>query len=151
MSGKKPLKVPKTLPKRDHHMRTGYLYQLGVLNEAKREGIASRESKTASIISRMYVNHMDQVSKKAVLKLHPDLKRTVCKKCCRIGIPGLNVKIRIVNESKKEDNRIANVLEYQCVCGGVKRFPYGQNEGYELFVEREGKCFNFDRNSNSAK
>lgn len=139
-------KVPKALPKRDHHMRAAYLYQAAVLSEVGAFGggvMGKGTRKTSSALSRMYAHHLGQVSKKAVLKLHPDLKRSICKRCSRVGIPGINIKIRDVNESTAQKD-IARVLEWQCVCGEVRRFPYGKNTEYVLYVDQEGKCIEWE-------
>lgn len=150
MNENKGFKIPKTLQKRDNHMRTAYLYQLAILNEVLAINNNNNNNKittssSSSIISRMYINHLDQVSKKSVLKLHPNLKRSICKNCYRVNLPGLNIKIRNINKSIKMKPN-SNILEYQCKCGAIKRFPYGKDENYELFVEKEGKCVDFQLN-----
>lgn len=134
-------------------MRGGYLYQLSNLIQASPSGKLSFNT----LHSRLLNNHLDQVTKKSVIKLHPNIKRTLCKSCHRLQIPGINAQIRVVNESKSQMDRY-DVLQITCFCGEKKRFPFGQNPEYELFAEREGRCFDYEwkkpgsgNNSKNAK
>lgn len=135
-SNKKQPRIPSVIPKKDHYQRSTYLYKLGSIIANKN---IVKHDKSFDTLSRMYINHMDLVSKKAVLKLHPNIKRTICKQCSRIQIPGVEstCKLRLMNESKTQIES-ANLLVLKCCCGHVKRFPIGRNPEYELFSEREG-------------
>ena len=131
-------RVPTSVPKKDHHQRVTYLYKLGnmmAFKQLQRE-LSNPNKASTDTLSRMYLNHMDLVSKKAVLKLHPDIKRTVCKNCSRLQIEGVTSTMRIDNTSKKELAH-CDVLEHTCICGNAKRFPVGKDPSYTLFSERE--------------
>ncbi|KAG7890688.1 hypothetical protein KL905_000973 [Ogataea polymorpha] len=114
---------PKTVPKNDHYQRLGFLYQ------------AAAQLDPNGALSRMYLRNMDVVAKKTVLKLDPSLKRTVCKKCHRLQLPGRTASIRIENTSnaKSAEN---DVLAVSCVCGTLKRYPIGRARDYVLFSDK---------------
>lgn len=135
--GKQP-RIPNSVPKKDHHQRVTYLYKLGSLMTFKKvkSELSGEKKRATDILSRVYLNHMDLVSKKSVLKMHPDIKRTVCKKCNRLLIDGLTSKTRIKNESRKKLPH-CDVLEITCECGTVKRFPIGKDPEYTLFSEKD--------------
>ncbi|ANZ73861.1 BA75_00479T0 [Komagataella pastoris] len=117
----KKLKLPRQTPKRDQYARISYLYQ------------ASASSN--GILSRMYSRQMDLVAKKTVLKVSPTIKRTICKTCNRHLKPGVTYSPEIVNESKKTDAK-NDILQLQCICGQIKRFPYGKDPNYKTYHER---------------
>lgn len=140
---KKGPRIPSMIPKKDHHLRSTYIYKIGKIMSLKNlQTPGNKSTESFETFSRMYLHHMDLVSKKAVLKLHPDIKRTVCKKCSRLQIIGFNKSctLRIVNESKKQVDS-CDTLVNQCICGNVKRFPIGKNPAYKLYSEQEGKLF----------
>ncbi|KAG7881543.1 hypothetical protein KL937_001166 [Ogataea polymorpha] len=114
---------PKTVPKNDHYQRLGFLYQ------------AAAQLDPNGALSRMYLRNMDVVAKKTVLKLDPSLKRTICKKCHRLQLPGRTASIRIENTSnaKSAEN---DVLAVSCVCGTLKRYPIGRARDYVLFSDK---------------
>lgn len=134
-------RIPSTIPKKDHCQRVTYLYKIGSMMASNQLYYNKTISnKSIDSLSRMYLNHMDLVSKKAVLKLHPDIKRTICKKCSRLQIDGYTASTTIINESIKK-LPYCDVLEKKCVCGQSKRFPIGKDEGYTLFSEKESVLY----------
>lgn len=124
-----PTRAPKVIPHKDHYARISFLYQ------------ASNKfclQPKYQILSRGYGRNLDLVAKKTVLKLSPALKRTLCKKCDMLLIPGLTMTMKIENESKAESHH-NDVLVHTCIkCGEKRRFPVGKNRHYDLFSEREG-------------
>lgn len=140
-SKNKEPKIPTIIPKKDHHERVTYLYKLGTLMAFKQfEAHSNQKRKSLDALSRKFLNHMDLVSKKAVLKLHPNIKRTICKKCSRLLINGLSSSTRIKNDSKEHLSH-CDILEMKCKCGCIKRFPIGKNPEYTLFTERDDIIF----------
>lgn len=121
-------KVPSNVPKRDEYERISYLYQLSnhtLLNPKYK------------VLSRGYARNATLISKKAVIRLAPNLKRSICKKCDTILIPGLTVTIRLQNLSKNKSGH-NDMLLYQCdQCSEIKRFPVGKNPHHEPFANRE--------------
>lgn len=121
--------VPKGIPQKDNYSRLSYLYQLSSSFEAQ---------KKYDIISRNLIRNMNGIAKKTVLKLSPSIKRTICKKCNNLLIPGISVKIYIENKSRKKLDK-CDVLVHSCLtCGTNKRFPVGQDRDYVVFHERDG-------------
>jgi ribonuclease P protein subunit RPR2 len=69
---------------------------------------------------------LQQVSRKAQLRLSVDLKRTMCKRCNTILVPGRTATQTIENTSKGGKKPWADVLVLTCkLCGGNKRFSVG--------------------------
>ncbi|KAB8337094.1 hypothetical protein FH972_021398 [Carpinus fangiana] len=66
------------------------------------------------------------VSRKAQIRLSPDAKRSMCKKCDAVLIPGQTSEEILENLSKGRSKPWANVLVIRClVCGTSKRYPVG--------------------------
>ncbi|KAG2392289.1 hypothetical protein C9374_012541 [Naegleria lovaniensis] len=70
-------------------------------------------------VSKHYSNTMKKIAKKNVLRLHSNIKRTVCKKCGMVFIPGKTCTVREVeNENNKQ-----LYTEYKCnSCQFSKRY-----------------------------
>jgi ribonuclease P protein subunit RPR2 len=83
-------------------------------------------------LSRMYIKSMDLVTKKGLLKVCPHVKRSMCKKCNRLQIPGRTCTAELEDEFKKSET-----LEIRCICGAKKRFPLGKDRDYILFADRK--------------
>ncbi|RLV95522.1 Ribonuclease P protein subunit rpr2 [Spathaspora sp. JA1] len=115
----------KNVPHRDNYARISYLYQL-----------SNHLTSTHPILARGITRNMDLVGKKTVSKSSPNLKRTICKQCHSILIPGLNMTMYIENLSK-EKRAINDVLVWKCDCGKCKRFPVGKGENI-VFPDRDG-------------
>lgn len=82
-------------------------------------------------MSRMMARLADGVTKRTVTKVLPHLKRTICKKCLGVLIPGLTVTIEVEGHGKGE------VLIHGCrLCGATKRFPVGKDRDHVLFCDR---------------
>lgn len=127
--GGKTVGPPKTIPNKDHYARVSYLYQASsyLLTKPK-----------YSSLSKAFSKNVDTVSKKTVLKLSPNLKRTICKKCKILLIAGLTQTSEIQNKSK-DGNSKSDILVHTCInCQSAKRFPVGINRDYRLFQEKEG-------------
>lgn len=118
---------PKSIAHKDHYARISYLYQAS--------NVFAQKPKF-HVLSRNFSRLVDLVAKKTVLKLTPDLKRTCCKNCNTLLIPGLSVSIYVENASKSGDEK-NDVLVHKCLeCDACKRFPIGRDRSYELFSER---------------
>ena len=98
-------------------------------------------------LSRFYINTLRRISMKSVLRLHPNMKRTMCKRCDAHLIPGVTSTVYSENQSKEGHKPWAEMLVVHCDgCGSVKRFPIGtlgnQNEerigGEQVDVEKRG-------------
>jgi len=69
---------------------------------------------------------LQQVTRKAQLRLSVDLKRSLCKRCNTVLIPGRTATQSVENLSKGGKKPWADVLVLACMtCDGRKRFPVG--------------------------
>lgn len=134
---KKNLRAPLNAPRREHQQRVTYMYKAGALMASN---LVSGNGGSFSILSKAYMRSMDLVAKKAVLKLHPSIKRSVCKECSGLLIPGVTCKLRLENPSKSKLPS-CQVLAVTCECGHVKRYPIGIKQDYTLFSERKDVLF----------
>ena len=77
--------------------------------------------------SRRLLFHLLEVSLKSQTSLSPDLKRTICRRCHSLLLPGQSCRLRIENASRGGRKPWADVLVVECsVCMAVRRFPIGQ-------------------------
>ncbi|RMZ74303.1 hypothetical protein GMOD_00003320 [Pyrenophora seminiperda CCB06] len=138
MSKVKPPKS-KGIPNKHLHTRLNYLYQaatyltLQTTQDTITPGV--REDKQIDLQdmaqpqrqSRLALDlgsDIQQVSRKGQLRLAVDLKRSMCKSCNSILIPGRTATQAIENASKGGKKAWADVLVVSCnLCGGKKRFP----------------------------
>ncbi|KAF2788161.1 Rpr2-domain-containing protein [Melanomma pulvis-pyrius CBS 109.77] len=146
----KALKKPKTpkakgVPNKHLHARTTFLYQaatyltLQAASRTPKDEDVSTESAAAhfprdekpniyghSALALQLGTHLRAVSLKGQVRLSSGLKRTMCKTCNAILIPGQTSAQMVENESKGGKKACADVLVVECnFCGSKKRFPVG--------------------------
>jgi len=135
------VKAPKTkgIPNKHLHARSTFLYQAATyltLQTATQEDIAAdiaRDKDDGSIETQRHSplalelgSDLQQVSRKGQLRLAVDLKRSMCKSCNTVLVPGRTLTQNIENPSKGGKKPWADVLVITClICGGKKRFPVG--------------------------
>ncbi|MCW4005068.1 MAG: hypothetical protein NWF04_00505 [Candidatus Bathyarchaeota archaeon] len=68
-------------------------------------------------LARRYVSGARKVAMAARLRLPPDYKRMICKKCNLLLVPGYSCRVRI--KPRREPHVVVTCLG----CGGLKRFP----------------------------
>lgn len=141
MSKVKPPKA-KGIPSKHLHARTTFLYQAATyLNlqtspfDAAADGKATEELpatwhaphlQSMSPVALELGSDLQQVSRKAQLRLAVDMKRTICKRCNTILVPGRTAIQMLENPSKNGRKPCADILSIECkLCGGKKRFPIG--------------------------
>lgn len=122
-------KTPKGIPQKDNYSRLSYLYQLSN---------TFATNKKYELLSRNFARNVDGIAKKTVLKLSPSIKRTLCKKCNTLLIPGINMKIYTENKSKEQLDKCEVLVNSCMTCGKKKRFPVGKDRNYVVFHERDG-------------
>lgn len=84
-------------------------------------------------LSRVYISQMRGVSLKTQLRLPQDVKRSFCKRCDTLLIPGVNCAEEMRNDSRGGKKPWADVRVVRCgVCDTEKRFPRGQKKGLKL-------------------
>ena len=140
MSKVKPPKS-KGIPSKHLHARTTFLYQAATYltlqtpsnettNDLRRESqgasAGSHASPTRSSLAMRFCSDLQQVSRKGQLRMTMEMKRTLCKCCHTILVPGRTATQTVENTSKGGKKPWADVLILECsTCGGKKRFPVG--------------------------
>ncbi|OSS50034.1 hypothetical protein B5807_05127 [Epicoccum nigrum] len=143
-------KLPKAkgVPNKHLHARTSFLYQAATyltlqssvnvnvnvnVKEAESSGAVPLDSDSKagrvhqpSPLALQLGSDLHTVSRKAQLRLSIDLKRSMCKSCHTILVPGQTAAQTIENESKGGSKPWADVLVVSCnVCGSKRRIPVG--------------------------
>ena len=129
-----------TVPHKHLHSRLSYLHQAAaflattdhsnsslapISRTAKRSN--ENDSQTSFEASRL-LTHLRGVSRKSQIRLDPLVKRSICKRCDTLLIPGSTSSELIVNRSKDGQKPWADLFEIRCnKCGTIKRFPVGKN------------------------
>ncbi|EON66342.1 hypothetical protein W97_05439 [Coniosporium apollinis CBS 100218] len=82
---------------------------------------------TPSLEPPLYLaSHIRSVSRKSQVRLSQDIKRSLCKRCDTLLIPGKTSDSKLANLSYEGRKPWADVLVIQCkTCGAEKRFPVG--------------------------
>ncbi|KRY90283.1 Ribonuclease P protein subunit rpr2 [Trichinella pseudospiralis] len=105
------------------YQRVNFLYLAASL-------VSNVENDAMKILSHFYSNTMVLVKQKAQVKLHPEMKRTFCKKCHALLLPHLkNANMKICKMGR------ANLKIHCKVCGTCKRYPLNKN--YCLAIEKQ--------------
>ena len=136
----------RSVPHKHLHARLSYLHQassyLSLANHNHKKGSTkkrssqsiseeeelshSRQTSSDYAQSRHLLNQLRAVSLKAQIRLAPQLKHTICKRCNSLLVAGKTSTERITNESKGRAKDCADVLVIECLfCGTVKRFAVG--------------------------
>lgn len=136
MAKDKPSK-PKGIPNKHLHARTTFLYQAATYltlqttknTETETKDSVSPESSLPQQPSPLALQlgaDLHTVSRKAQLRLSVDLKRSMCKSCNAVLVPGRTATQEIENQSKGGKKPWADVLVVSCGrCGSKKRMPVG--------------------------
>ncbi|XP_048450331.1 ribonuclease P protein subunit p21, partial [Rhincodon typus] len=77
---------------------------------------------------RFYCHTQRTISKRLVLRQDPSVKRTVCKRCSALLVPGITATVR--QRGRRHKSTVVRCL----ACGLTKRFP--SKPGYILWVDR---------------
>ncbi|KAJ5123022.1 hypothetical protein N7448_009119 [Penicillium atrosanguineum] len=89
--------------------------------------------KTLSNLSRVSISHMRGVSLKTQTRLPVPVKRSHCKRCDTLQLPGVNCTREVTNASRGRKKPWADVLVVHClVCGTEKRFPQTDRKSTKL-------------------
>nr|XP_033797222.1 ribonuclease P protein subunit p21 [Geotrypetes seraphini]XP_033797223.1 ribonuclease P protein subunit p21 [Geotrypetes seraphini]XP_033797224.1 ribonuclease P protein subunit p21 [Geotrypetes seraphini]XP_033797225.1 ribonuclease P protein subunit p21 [Geotrypetes seraphini]XP_033797226.1 ribonuclease P protein subunit p21 [Geotrypetes seraphini]XP_033797227.1 ribonuclease P protein subunit p21 [Geotrypetes seraphini] len=80
-------------------------------------------------LARFYCHTQKTISKRLVLRQDPSVKRTICKRCCSLLLPGITATIR----QRRHYGQRRTVV--RCLsCGLTKRFL--NNPNYKLWAEQ---------------
>lgn len=80
-------------------------------------------------MSRFYASTMKTVAEKVVFKLDPSIKRTTCKHCHALLIPGVTARVRV--RRRRERHIVVTCLD----CSTVRRYLCRPN--YVLWSEQK--------------
>jgi ribonuclease P protein subunit RPR2 len=102
-------------------------------------------------LSRVCVSHLRAVAMKTQIRLPVTLKRSICKRCDTILIPGVTCSHETRNASRGGKKPWADVLVVKCLsCGTEKRFPQTEKRGKKL-AERHKKDTTLLSDANGPK
>ncbi|OKL62458.1 hypothetical protein UA08_02906 [Talaromyces atroroseus] len=96
------------------------------------------ESSIQARTHRHYINQMRGISRKTQQRLSIETKRSFCKRCDLLLIPGVTSTEEVENQSKDQKKPWADVLVVRCkACEAVKRFPQNQKRSAKLSVRKQ--------------
>ncbi|KAN0064078.1 hypothetical protein ACQY0O_003242 [Thecaphora frezii] len=105
------LALPKSLPQADTHHTLSHLvhvsHYLGFLSTLHPRQPCYRR------LAARYTRHLLSLARKAVVRLHPELKRSLCTSCANVT----------PQTSTKRNGPHGKVLLKTCACGARKRWP----------------------------
>ncbi|TPX55711.1 hypothetical protein PhCBS80983_g05084 [Powellomyces hirtus] len=83
-------------------------------------------------LGRFYLHTRRSVERKLVLRSHPQVKRTICKYCGGLLVPGVSASVKVSVEERRP------VVKTTCSdCGTTRRIPAQlDGESPRLFVDR---------------
>ncbi|XP_071485135.1 ribonuclease P protein subunit p21-like [Diadema antillarum] len=116
------------------HQRMNYLYQAA--------HCVLTQNPENSQLARFYIETMRRVSAKLVMRLQPDIKRTVCKKCSALLVPGVTATVRV--RGRRQRHVVVRCLD----CGTIKRF--NSNDKHVLWVEKPEAAVQEGKQSTSS-
>ncbi|XP_065066311.1 ribonuclease P protein subunit p21-like [Rhopilema esculentum] len=96
------------VPNREAYDRINFLYQAAHLT-------LSQNPENVEL-SRFYISTAKKITEKLVLKIDPKIKRTICKCCHALLIPGITSTHRL--QGKREKHMVVSCL----TCKTVKRW-----------------------------
>lgn len=132
MAKGKPPK-PKGISNKHLHARTTFLYQAATYltfqsptkNSESHTEDANQIQQPSPLALQLGAD-LHTVSRKAQLRLSVDLKRSICKSCNTLLVPGRTASQEIENQSKGGKKPWADVLIVSCkCCGSKRRMPVG--------------------------
>ncbi|KAF1929166.1 Rpr2-domain-containing protein [Didymella exigua CBS 183.55] len=137
MAKDKPPK-PKGIPNKHLHARITFLYQAATyltlqlptknIKSEVKDAVSSEfnQIQESSPLAMQLGADLHTVSRKAQLRLSVDLKRSMCKSCHTVLVPGQTATQEIENKSKSGKKPWADVLVVNCNrCGSKRRMPVG--------------------------
>ncbi|KAB5559093.1 hypothetical protein PHYPO_G00024890 [Pangasianodon hypophthalmus] len=80
-------------------------------------------------LARFYCFTQKTIAKRLVLRQDPSVKRTMCRKCCALLIPGVTATVR-QRSSQRQRATLIRCLS----CGQTKKYP--NNPKHQLWVDK---------------
>lgn len=138
----KSKKTKGSIPQRNVHLRLAYLHKAALYFSSASTSTANQSIPDDSLTennpptsgdaepdheqTRYLVSQLKGVSRKSVIRLQKEIKRTVCKGCDEIQLGGVTSIESVENKSKGCAKPWADILVVRCrTCGTEKRFPVG--------------------------
>ncbi|CAJ1060040.1 ribonuclease P protein subunit p21 [Xyrichtys novacula] len=110
------------LKDREAYQRLNYLYQAA-------HCVLSQNPENVEL-SRFYSFTQKTIARRLVLRQDPSIKRTMCKKCCSLLIPGVTATVR-----QRRKNRKTRFTVMRCIsCGQSKSLL--NNPDYSLWADQ---------------
>ncbi|CAG10932.1 unnamed protein product, partial [Tetraodon nigroviridis] len=81
-------------------------------------------------LARFYCSTQRTIARRLVLRQDPSVKRTLCKRCCSLLIPGVSATTR----QRRKKGKIGFTVMRCLSCGHTKKLL--NNPGYCLWVDR---------------
>ncbi|KAF8623285.1 hypothetical protein AX15_006433, partial [Amanita polypyramis BW_CC] len=89
--------------------------------------VKRRRLRTTDELSRAHVHTIIMVGKRATVKMDPSIKRTLCKSCKSVLVPGAIVIIRIKRSSSHKYALVPKCMK----CGYARRMPAPERKGWD--------------------
>ncbi|EYE96960.1 ribonuclease P Rpr2/Rpp21/SNM1 subunit [Aspergillus ruber CBS 135680] len=84
-------------------------------------------------LSRAYISQLRGISLKTQLRLPQEVKRSFCKRCDTLLVPGVSCMREIRNTSREGKKPWADVRVVRCTtCGTEKQYPQAENRSKKL-------------------
>ncbi|XP_028824980.1 ribonuclease P protein subunit p21 [Denticeps clupeoides] len=81
-------------------------------------------------LARFYTFTQNSVARRLVLRQDPSVKRTMCRRCCSLLVPGVTARVR-----QRKNKRRQRATSIQCLsCGQTRKLP--NNPDHELWVDK---------------
>ncbi|XP_075983026.1 ribonuclease P protein subunit Rpp21 [Anticarsia gemmatalis] len=111
---------PKKVQGNDSFQRINYLYQISKMMAEKNPALSS-----------YYGNLVINVAKKNVLKIHPEIKRQLCKKCRCVLVENVTGKMKVKSSKKTK------TIEWTCnTCNSKRYFPANKGKDHRVWLEK---------------
>jgi ribonuclease P protein subunit RPR2 len=140
MAKLKTKKAAVSAPNKTLHSRVSYLYQAAAYLATRQQKIAETLNKPVNddekavhhsalgigslSLSRKLLSDLRSVSLKGQIRLSPEIKHSICKRCDLMLIDGFTCKSEVENKSKQGKKPWADVLVRTCdSCKSQRRFP----------------------------
>ena len=113
------------------------------LNKIKSSGKSGKDMANATLLRQhalpaRWTGQIITLGRKNQAQLSRDVKRTICKRCRILLVPGETVSVYVENNSVGGRKPWADVLVNECLsCGTLKRFPIGPTKSE---VHRSTRC-----------
>ncbi|KAJ9155485.1 hypothetical protein NKR23_g1698 [Pleurostoma richardsiae] len=131
-------KTPGGVSNRPIYSRVSFLYQAAAYLAAPQQHAQAHQAgdvqdgrqeihaQTSQLqgMSRRLATDLRTVAQKTLIRVSPEMKRTICKYCDTLLVEGKTCTSVVENMSKGGKKPWADILVLRCnTCGGEKRFP----------------------------